>query len=82
MGYPPSEGMGVSPPLARRGYPPGCEQTEHMTFRHPSDAGGEYIVAALKGNKENRMRYATIVSKVSETQWTHSSMTWTVLPTS
>ena len=66
----------VYPPVGQTGIPPRCEQTEHKTFRHPSDAGGEYIVAALKGNKENRKRYATIVSKVNETQWTHSSMTY------
>ena len=36
---PRSAGWGYHPPPSRR-----CEQTENITFRHPSDASGDYKV--------------------------------------
>ena len=37
-------GTGCPPPRSGMGYPPPrkCEQTENITFPHPSDAGGKY----------------------------------------
>ena len=67
MGYPPSEsgmgyplcldlGQGTPPSRPGMGYPPPphmCEQTENITFPHPSDAGG---------NKENLVRAGVVPS--------------------
>ena len=49
MGYPPPRPeMGYPLPRPEMGYPPPrkCGQTENITSRHPSDAGGNYLTDA------------------------------------
>ena len=57
MGYPPVKTWdGYSPPPPPRK----CEQTENITFPHPSDAGGKYTFG------EKRLDYCSLHVKCTE----------------
>ena len=43
------------------GYPPRCEQTENITFPHPSDAGGNYDKYHMERKKFIRLKHERIL---------------------
>ena len=49
---PPPPGPGTPLPGPRTPPPPKCGQTENITFRHPSDAGGKNSAPNINGKKK------------------------------